>query len=377
MLFKDSDFQTFFLYGEQITPALIFTILFLWNGQSSKGGFYICTPVPTPHILPTESRDLEGPFLSFMVPNLGAWFSHTYRRTLVMDDLETPLQFWKSEETKFILSSCAVSVKGIMNVSNFKRHIIRKIMWKVSYHLLCQIRRRNRFKIYTNLSWECREESLNKFTFFLPCHVACGILAPQPGTKPVPLRDLITGPPGSPLLSKDSVLASLQPWINANTCLILAHGLLNTAMTNYSTLTQSQLCPRYHWRFFLLIPCGCPFPSPTTPGCYMPCWSHISRLLQTGWSTLTTSHPAFWRVLERTLDIESEEQITRADLGSLIVLPEVPRARIWTLRARMAKSRIQGSVKGKTTSELWKSWMGGVRIECSLTASDYIKLYLQ
>lgn len=171
MLFKDSDFQTFFLYGEQITPALIFTILFLWNGQSSKGGFYICTPVPTPHILPTESRDLEGPFLSFMAPNLGAWFSHTYRRTLVIDDLETPLQFWKSEETKFILSSCAVSVKGIMNVSNFKRHIIRKIMWKVSYHLLCQIRKRNRFKIYTNLSWECREESLNKFTFFftMPC----------------------------------------------------------------------------------------------------------------------------------------------------------------------------------------------------------------
>ena len=186
MLFKDSDCRTLFLYGEQITPALIFTTLFLWNGQSSKGGFYICTPVPTPHILPTKSRDLEGPFLPFMAPNLGAWFSHTYRRTLVIDDLETPLQFWKSEETKFIISSCAISVKGIMNVSNFKRHIIRKIMWKVSYHLLCQIRRRNRFKIYTSLSWECREESLNKFSFFLPCHVACGILPPQPGTKPVP-----------------------------------------------------------------------------------------------------------------------------------------------------------------------------------------------
>ena len=101
-------------------------------------------PVPTPHILPPESRGLEGPFLSFMAPNLGAWFSHTCRRALVIDDLETPLQFWKSEETKFIMSSCAVSVKGIMNASNFKRHIVRKIMWKVSYHLLCQIRRRNR-----------------------------------------------------------------------------------------------------------------------------------------------------------------------------------------------------------------------------------------
>ena len=63
-------------------------------------------------------------------------------------------------------------------------------------------------------------------------------------------------------------------------------------------------------------------------------------------------------------------------MGSLIVLAEVPRARIWNLQARMAESRIQGSIEGRTTSELWKRWMGCVRMECPLTGSDYIKLNL-